>query len=113
MPSPHFIAGGCRGPESFNYRSVFSIYHVLLLVCLTSLSTGSSKSKTMAGAASYLGAWQVPGRAEPHAVSENTAQAAGFLHYLLTWEKLGEHNGLALRGRPTHSSGADLGETLH
>lgn len=46
-------------------------------------------------------------------LSENTAQATEFLLCLLAWERLCEHHGLPLQVRPTHSSGADLGETLN
>lgn len=59
---PHFTVEGHRGTESFNYRSLFSIDHILLLVCLVSPSIGSSKSRTVSGVALYLwspaGSWQ-------------------------------------------------------
>lgn len=62
MPLPHFIVEGCRGTESSNSRSLFAIYHIVLLVCLASPSTGSSKARTMSGTALHLwspaGSWQ-------------------------------------------------------
>ena len=63
---PHFTAEECRGTRSLNCRSLLSISCILLLVFLAFLSTAPSKARTVSAAALYLGAWQIPGRTEPH-----------------------------------------------
>lgn len=62
MPLPRFTVEGHRGTVSFISRSLFAIYHILLLVFLASPSTGPSEARTMSGTALYpwstTGSWQ-------------------------------------------------------
>lgn len=76
VPLPLFIVEGRRGTESFNNRSLCSIYHILLLVCLASPFKGKDSVWCSFVPWSLAGSW--PNR-KPHAVSENTAQATGLL----------------------------------
>lgn len=76
VPLTLFIVEGRRGTESFNNRSLFSINHILLLVCLASPFKGKDSVWCSFVPWSLAGSW--PNR-NPPAVSENTAQATGLL----------------------------------
>lgn len=87
VPLPLLIVEVHRGTEPFSNRSLFSIYHILLLVRLASPFKDKDSVWCSFVPWSLAGSW--PDR-KPHAMSENTAQAAGLLPSLLTWEELSE-----------------------